>query len=737
MNNENTTAIEAEAAKEVSELTPVGSFKEIAMPLVARGIPVIPIPPRQKGAALKGWQNLATTELEQIEKWNEENPQYNAGVVAKLNGFWMLDCDVPDLPQTIEKETAKIFPQTFSVRSNKGLHFYFKHTAASQSLKKNIQLKDEQGNVLCDVKVHNGYVVGPGSIHPSGTRYEVVNDAEISDAPDWLVTWIREQHKHGSEADEQEHGASEGKIKEGGRDNFLFKQACKLHAAELSKSAALTALLSINSDTCDPPMEDAVVQLKIESAYSYEPTNNALHELIEKPDLPSHTDLGNAQRLVAAEGNNIRYCYKNNSWFIWDDRMWSKDESGEIHRVAKRTVKAMLHEAADLDDEHSKILVTHEQRSESEGRLNAMVSLARSEPGVFVRLVDFDADPMLFNCLNATIDLSTAKPREHCRADLISKIAPVEYESTAECPTWRDFLHTVTDGDTELAEYLQRCVGYSLTGQTREHALFLLYGTGANGKSTFLEALRHVFGDYSQTADFGSFLFSNGQSVRNDLAKLNGARFVTANESDSGKRLDETVVKQMTGGDTVTARFLYGEHFEFTPQFKLWLGTNHKPTIRGQDEGVWRRIRLIPFTVSIPRYKQDHTLKDKLKLEAPGILNWALEGLAQWQANGLQEPVIVKNATKEYRADQDVIGHFLDARCTKEAGLESPARELYQAYKQWAEQTGEWVLNERVFSNVLAERGFKKVRQCAGNVWKGIATLPGEMGHEPPHKDYF
>ena len=742
MNNENTAtvaAVEVEVvtAKEVSALTPTVSFKEIATLLVQRGIPVIPVLPRKKETILPGWQNHASTDPVQIEKWNNENPQYNVGAVAKLNGLWMLDCDVLDLPQTIAKETSQVFPQTFSVSSNQGLHFYFKHNAASRGLKKNIQLKDEQDNVLCDVKVHNGYVVGPGSVHPSGKHYEVVDDAEITEAPDWLVTWIKEQHKHGGEADKQEDGASEGKVKEGGRDNFLFKQACKLCAAGVSKSAALTALLSINSVTCDPPMEDSVVQSKVESAYSYEPANNTLHELIEKPDLPSHTDLGNAQRLITAEGNNIRYCYKNKSWFIWDDRMWSKDESGEIHRVARRTVKAMLHEAADLDDDRCKILVTHEQRSESEGRLNAMVSLARSEKGVCVRLVDFDADPMLFNCLNATIDLNTAKPREHCRADLISKIAPVEYEPNAECPTWRNFLDTVTQDDAELAEYLQRCVGYSLTGQTREHALFLLYGTGANGKSTFLEALRHVFGDYSQTADFGSFLFSNGQSVRNDLAKLNGARFVTANESDSGKRLDETVVKQMTGGDTVTARFLYGEHFEFTPQFKLWLGTNHKPTIRGQDEGVWRRIRLIPFTVSIPRHKQDHTLKDKLKLEAPGILNWALEGLAQWQANGLQEPAVVKDATKEYRADQDVIGHFLEARCTKEAGLESPARELYQTYKQWAEQTGEWVMNERVFSNVLSERGFKKVRQCAGVVWKGIATLPGEMGHEPPYKDHF
>lgn len=302
MNNEHTTAVEVPI-----DITPVSNFKEIAMPLVARGIPVIPIPPRQKGAGLKGWQNLATTELEQIEKGNEENPQYNAGAVAKLNGFWMLDCDVPDLPQTIEKEIAQVFPKTFSVRSNKGLHFYFKHTGASQSLKKNIQLKDEQGNVLCDVKVHNGYVVGPGSIHPTGTRYEVVNDTEIIDAPDWLVTWIKEQHQH-AEADEQ-HGSSEGKIQEGGRDNFLFKQACRLRDMGLPRPDALTALLSINQTKCEPPLPEFVVGQKLESAFKGKPgtLTATVEEPVQKADVTPLPAVDGGALLCSLEEHFTRY----------------------------------------------------------------------------------------------------------------------------------------------------------------------------------------------------------------------------------------------------------------------------------------------------------------------------------------------------------------------------------------------------------------------------------------------
>jgi len=708
-----------------TEVPAVSSFKEIAMQIVKRGIPVIPIPPRKKGTILPNWPERASTDPAQIEKWNEENPDYNVGAVAKPGGYWMLDCDLPDVPQRIEEETGQVFPKTYTVKSSRGVHPYFAQTSASE----------EMGNVsvvgLFDAQIKNKYVVGAGSTHPSGIRYEVENDADIVEAPDWLIEWIKKQHKH-PKLDKQQDGPTEQKIQEGARNNVLFKQACNLHKSGLSQSNALIALRAINDDRCDPPLEETELCKIVDSAYSYEPTQNALDELIEKPGQPSQTDLGNAQRLVEAEGENIRYCYKNKSWYVWDGRMWSKDQSGAIYRKAKQTAKGMLNEAADLqDEEERKLLVTYEQSCESEARINAMVSMARWQEGVPVQLTDFDCNPMLFNCKNGTIDLGTGTLRAHCRGDLVSKIAPVEFEPDAKCPTWDKFLATVTDGNTELAQYLQRCVGYSLTGQTSEHALFLLYGTGANGKSTFLEVLRYIFGEYSQTADFSSFLASTGQAVRNDLAKLCGARFVTASESDGGRRLDETVIKQLTGGDTIAARFLYSESFEFTPQLKLWLGTNHKPTIRGQDEGVWRRIRVIPFTVSIPDEQQDHYLRDKLKLEASGIFNWALEGLTKWQADGLKEPAVVKDAITEYRTDQDVLLHFINNRCFENFEVESPARDLYQAYKQWAAETNEYVMNERGFSRALDERGFKQVRYSAGKVWKGIGVIPSNLVCDP------
>jgi putative DNA primase/helicase len=286
-------------------------------------------------------------------------------------------------------------------------------------------------------------------------------------------------------------------------------------------------------------------------------------------------------------------------------------------------------------------------------------------------------------------------------------------------------LEDITAGDAKIVEYLQRAVGYSMTGKTSEHALFMLYGSGCNGKTTFVEALRNVFGEYAKTADFSTFMQQKSSSgPRNDLAMLCGARLVTATESDDGNHLAESFVKQITGGDTVTARFLYGEHFEFDPQFKLWLSTNHKPNIRGTDDGIWRRIRLIPFTVRIADDKIDRSLPDKLKAEASGILSWGVEGLRRYYTQGLNEPNCIKDATAEYRQDEDEIGRFLQARCSMANSARVAARSLYSAFKTWASKNAESVVDERKFAKSMTERGIKSTRLTAGKFWDGINLMP-------------
>jgi putative DNA primase/helicase len=298
------------------------------------------------------------------------------------------------------------------------------------------------------------------------------------------------------------------------------------------------------------------------------------------------------------------------------------------------------------------------------------------------------------------------------------------------------------DGQAALITFLQRAVGYALTGDTSEHVLFLLHGTGRNGKSTFLETLHALLGDYAKQADFATFLARKHDTVRNDLAELQGARFVAAVEVEEGRRLAENLVKQLTGGDRIKARFLYQEYFEYVPQFKVFLACNHKPVIRGTDLAIWERIRLIPFTVTIPKAERDTHLLTKLLQELPGILAWAVQGCLAWQQHGLGEPQAVVQATGAYRAEMDLLGSFLEDTVVLGTHHQVTSKDLYTAYCTWCETNGETPMSKKALGSRLLERGCAPVRlgpkQARG--WQGLGLvtphgpLPGEglAPLEPP-----
>ena len=334
--------------------------------------------------------------------------------------------------------------------------------------------------------------------------------------------------------------------------------------------------------------------------------------------------------------------------------MWTPDKNGQIVRFAKDTVRNIYSEAAQLPEGNPRTtLVKHALQSEDAKRIHAMVQLAQSETGISVTPDQLDANPWLLNCSNGSVDLRTGKPLPHARENLCTKQVPVNFDSKAKCLTWKAFLHRIMGGNESLVRFLQRAIGYSLTGQITEQVLFLFYGTGANGKSTFVETMRALLGDYAQQADFETFLIGKNEGgPRNDIARLKGARFVSAVESGQSRQMAETVIKQVTGGDKIAARFLYQEFFEFSPQFKLFLVANHKPQVRGTDEAVWRRIRLVPFDVKIPQEERDKHLPEKLQSELPGILAWAVRGCVKWQEKGLGEPTEVLEATQEYREEE-------------------------------------------------------------------------------------
>lgn len=436
------------------------------------------------------------------------------------------------------------------------------------------------------------------------------------------------------------------------------------------------------------------------------------------------SEFGNAERLVARHGNDIRFCHEWGKWLIWSGTHWQIDLTGEVERRAKETVSSMYTEAARIDDEEQRAAVAKfAARCETNRAITAMAELAKSEPGIPVLSDQLDSDIWLLNCKNGTLDLKTGKLRPHDRKDYMTRLVPVEYDPTADFGEWAKFLHRIMNENQELISFLQRAVGYSLTGSTREQCLFMPYGAGANGKSTFLEAIAEMLAGYAQRTPTDTLMAKDTSGISNDIARLKGARFVVASEVEEGKRLAESLVKQMTGSEKITARFMRAEFFEFAPMFKLWIGTNHKPVIRGTDAAIWRRIKLIPFNVTIPPEERDKELPNKLRKELPGIFNWAVMGCMDWQKEGLGEPEEVKKATEGYKNEMDVILRFVADCCETNTQRTAKSQRLYKAYIEWCKQNGEYELSQTKFSLRLVEKGFVKESTRLGVIWYNIALV--------------
>jgi putative DNA primase/helicase len=446
------------------------------------------------------------------------------------------------------------------------------------------------------------------------------------------------------------------------------------------------------------------------------------------------TDVGNAQRFVTAYGEELRYCAPWKKWLVWDGRRWARDERHQVREYAKAVTRAMLHEAADLPaGAVQQALAEHALRSQKVERLRGMIELAQSDPVVACVPADFDADPWLLTVANGTLDLRTAQLRAHRRSDLITKLAPVTYDPTATSVVWSRFLADAMQHNTELIAFLQRCVGYSLTGTTGEEVLFFLLGPEASGKSTFAEAIKATFGDYARTADFETFLQKKGdRGIPNDIAALAGARLVVSIEMADGKHLAEGLVKHLTGGDTVSARFLFGEFFDFIPQFKLWLAANDAPRVRHNDRAIWRRILRIPFEHTVPATERDPAVKTTLKDPArggPAILAWAVEGCLAWQRERLRIPDAVRAATASYREEQDPLRDFFADCCVFERDAWTPSKALYDAYRVWAERNGfREPLGPPKFGTQLADHGCVQEKRKQSRGWIGIRLQTEEDG---------
>lgn len=442
------------------------------------------------------------------------------------------------------------------------------------------------------------------------------------------------------------------------------------------------------------------------------------------------TDMGNGERLAARHIKDIRYVHKWKSWLVWDGRRWKPDDDGEIVRRAKHATRRILAEAAVAEGEdRKKALASWAFRSESKDRLGAMMALAASEPGIPIDHDSLDADPWLFNCQNGTIDLRTGELRAHARGDLMSRICPYPYDTKADCPNWLQTLRKVfrreDPADTEaLVGYWQRLCGYAATGLVTDHVMPVAYGTGSNGKTTVLGTLISVFGpEYAMKASSNMFMSRTNEAHPTEMADLYRRRLVVAMETEEGRRLNETRVKELTGGDSIRARKMYEDNWEFTPTHTLIMATNHRPRIRGTDRGIWRRLKLIPFTVHIDDASAIKDMPARLLAEAPGILAWCVRGAIEWRERGLDAPPEVASVTSQYREEQDTLGSFLESACEAGYGLRVKSDVLYKAYKKWCEEGNEFVMSVRAFGTAIQERGIEKLK--SNGIWYlGIDLKP-------------
>lgn len=459
-------------------------------------------------------------------------------------------------------------------------------------------------------------------------------------------------------------------------------------------------------------------------------------------------DLGNAKRLMHRFGDDLMFV-ENIGWFAWTGARWERERGNQeavkrghhISAAIRKEIKAVLEKDAKKYEEYSGKLYAWGVQTGNAARVNAMLSTA--EPYLSQPVDVLDADPYLVASENCTIELaSSVKDRPANRQDRITRQLGVRYVPGVSCPQFEKFLERVQP-DPLMREYLRRALGYSLTASTEEQCIFIHYGNGNNGKSTFFNCMRKAFGTYSMNSPVATFLAKNnangGGDASPDLARLPGARLVLAAEPPEGARLDEAKIKEMASGEPMTVRHLNQGFFEFRPVFKAHISTNHRPVIRGTDRGIWRRIRLIPWTVSIPKEEIDKGLEAKLMEEAEGILQWILTGTEEWRAIGLSEPEAALAAVEDYRADQDPVGEFLSAMChiggidphTKKP-WETSAKDLYKQYKLWSEENALDPLAAQTFGRKLTGRGIDK-RKTAGNfVYVGIAVMRDPIASSPP-----
>ncbi|OGW10307.1 MAG: hypothetical protein A2W75_02760 [Nitrospinae bacterium RIFCSPLOWO2_12_39_15] len=679
-----------------------------ALKYIERGWSVFPCI-EKKPLTTHGYKD-ATSDPEVAKQKFSNNP--NIGIATgKVSDIFVLDVDVKDgkngddVLAKLESENGDLPNTIESLTCSGGRHIYFKYPKT-----KIIGCKTDILRGL-DIRGDGGYVIAPPSV-ANGKSYEWEvshhpDETTIADAPDWLLDLIISPRPHIDLSKESE------KIVKN-RNDTLMRIGMNLRRLGLEAKNIESVLQNINDTRCTPPLSKKEVSTISQSVakYATKDINSPL------------TEMWNAELFLDQYSENIRYCPLLGGWFVWDGRRWGQDDTMQIEKFSKTVIKQMIEIGRNSDN---KTLIKHAIKSQRAHDMKAMLDIAKSD--VAISPTSFDTDSMLLNFKNGTFDLESGVLSAHDRDKNITKLIEQDYDAAAQCPVWNNFLDTVFSGDKELISYMQRVIGYSLTGEVSEQCIFILYGFGMNGKSTFLKHIYRILGDYAINTPSTTLMEKFNEGIPNDLARLKGTRFVTSSETGKGRKLAESKIKQMTGDDPISARFLHKEYFDFMPTFKIFLSTNYKPHISGTDTGIWRRIRTIPFEKVITEQERDISLDSKITAEYAGIINWAIEGFKKWKEGGLKTASKILDKTKEYKEDSDVIGIFLDEKCVKGEGLILSTSETLRSIQEWSKENGITSVKRHEFLEYMNRMGYEKVRSGEdGRIYfKGIGLKKTDL----------
>jgi len=699
----------------------------IALAYAKDGHPVFPCYPGTKEPMTKHGVKDATTDPVQIVAWWKATPNANIGIATGFT-FDVLDVDDGGEETLMAHEPISVVAE--SRTPSGGCHILFKR--GSVELRNAVKFAPG-----LDFRTTGGYIIAPGSETADGRKWEwksKLNGSPLPDCPQWIIDLI----KKGSDGENWKPFELPKLIDEGGRNDLLFREGCRLRAERYEMDVIHSVLVAVNASRCVPPLPADEVRKIADSISNIKPGKSFERQLaspliIATEPLPEYkafplTDLGNAERVIHEHGKDLRYAHAWGRWVCWNGHVWKQDDTGgsDIHQRCEQTIRGMQSNAVNLETKGERQALSEWGFGcESSRKIASMIQLARHLPEVPITPDILDTDPYLLGVANGTIDLRTGEIRDSQREDYITRAIPWNYEPGAVPTRWVQFMDEVTGGDKELARYICKALGYSLTGLTQEHLFFFLYGnTGNNGKSVCTNTIKELFGDYGTQLTPETLMVKVGDGgISNDIAKLKGVRFVLASETEDGKRLNEGLMKRLTGGDPITARFLHQEFFDFQPRFKLWMTGNHKPQIRGSDDAIWRRVALIPFQVTIPAEKRQRDLQAILRTEMSGILNYCLHGCKLYFQEGLEKPKAVTDAVSEYREDSDTIGKFLNECTLDSVGSSVKSRRLYEVYSEWSKRSNEYKHTETRFSSMMRERGRPSAKHRDSNYYENMMLL--------------